>query len=268
MKRSLPGLCCLLFASAITFIGVPAGASSLSPSVAAAIASVPASVFNKVGTTPSVSPPLHVHHQPGLDLGTTKPTVLYMGADYCPYCAAERWALALALSRFGEFSDLGSTSSSPQDIYPSTPSLSFYRSSYTSNYIDFTSVEMYTNKLNKAGNGYQVLQVPTKPELKVQKIYDSPKYFPGVSTTSPPIPFIDIDNRYLLLGSSFSPQLLHGLTDTDIATSLSTPTTQASLDIVATANYIDAAICLADADAPKSVCNSSALKAATKSLGK
>ena len=55
-----------------------------------------------------------------------------MGAEYCPYCAAERWAMAVALSRFGTFSDLRLIHSSSADIYPNTPTLSFYRSSYAS----------------------------------------------------------------------------------------------------------------------------------------
>ena len=35
-----------------------------------------------------------------------KPEMLYIGAEYCPYCAAERWAMIVALSRFGTFSGL------------------------------------------------------------------------------------------------------------------------------------------------------------------
>ncbi|MBO0775058.1 MAG: DUF929 family protein, partial [Actinobacteria bacterium] len=32
-----------------------------------------------------------------------KPEVVYMGAEYCPFCATERWAMAVAFSRFGTF---------------------------------------------------------------------------------------------------------------------------------------------------------------------
>jgi hypothetical protein len=32
--------------------------------------------------------------------------MLYIGAEYCPYCAAERWPLVMALSKFGTFSNL------------------------------------------------------------------------------------------------------------------------------------------------------------------
>jgi thiol-disulfide isomerase/thioredoxin len=253
----------------LTTLATPVGASpSLSPAIAYDIAHVPASAFNAVSASTSAALPLATKSQPALNLGSSKTTILYVGADYCPYCAAERWSLALALARFGSFSKLGATSSYAHDIYPSTPTLSFYGSTYTSTYIDFVPVELYTNKVNKTNTNYQVLQHLTKAEAKVQKTYDSSKYFPGVSTASPPIPFIDIDNHYLIVGSSFSPQLLSGLTRNEIAASLAKPTTPAAKAIVATANYIDAAICKSAPSTPKAVCASPAVKAASRALKK
>ena len=64
-----------------------------------------------------------------------KPRVLYVGAEYCPYCAAQRWAVAAALSRFGTFADLSETASATDDIHPDTATLSFHGSSYTSEYV-------------------------------------------------------------------------------------------------------------------------------------
>ncbi len=49
-----------------------------------------------------------------------KPEVLYIGA-YCPFCAAERWAAIVALSRFGTFSVLRTVHSSSTDVDASTP---------------------------------------------------------------------------------------------------------------------------------------------------
>ncbi|MGH3293687.1 MAG: DUF929 family protein, partial [Trebonia sp.] len=73
-----------------------------------------------------------------------KPEVLYLGAEYCPYCASQRWAMVNALSRFGTFSGLTTTHSSSTDADPNTPTWTFYKSTYTSNYINFTSVEETT----------------------------------------------------------------------------------------------------------------------------
>src|SRR6202043_382420 len=49
-----------------------------------------------------------------------KPEILYVGAEYCPYCAAQRWAVVTALSHFGTFSGLGTTTSSASDVDPNT----------------------------------------------------------------------------------------------------------------------------------------------------
>ena len=36
-----------------------------------------------------------------------KPLVFFMGAEWCPFCASERWALVAATSRFGKWTGLG-----------------------------------------------------------------------------------------------------------------------------------------------------------------
>ena len=59
-----------------------------------------------------------------------KPEVLYIGADYCPFCAVTRWGLILALMRFGNFTKLHYMTSSASDSYPSTPTFTFYNSCY------------------------------------------------------------------------------------------------------------------------------------------
>ena len=75
-----------------------------------------------------------------------KPELLYIGAEYCPFCAAQRWAMVAALSRFGTFSNLSLTHSASADVYPDTPTFSFYQSTYSSKYLTFTSVETNTNE--------------------------------------------------------------------------------------------------------------------------
>ena len=75
------------------------------------------------------------------------PELLYVWASYCPFCAAENWALALALSRFGTFSGLSTTHSSATDFAPDTPAISFYRATYTSKYLIFKSYDLATTNL-------------------------------------------------------------------------------------------------------------------------
>jgi hypothetical protein len=73
-----------------------------------------------------------------------KPQILYIGAEFCPVCGAERWALVVALSQFGTFTNLQQTTSAARDGH--IPTVSFYGSSYASPYVTFTPVETTTNQ--------------------------------------------------------------------------------------------------------------------------
>ncbi len=64
--------------------------------------------------------------------------VLYIGAEFCPYCAAERWALTVALSKFGEFSNLSLITSSGGDV----PTLSYVGSTFAGDLVVFDPVEL------------------------------------------------------------------------------------------------------------------------------
>ena len=67
--------------------------------------SVPASTLDAVGSG-SVNSynPAPVKSISGAPLTQdSKPEMLYIGAEFCPYCAALRWSMAVALSRFGSF---------------------------------------------------------------------------------------------------------------------------------------------------------------------
>ena len=52
-----------------------------------------------------------------------KPTFVYIGAQGCPYCAGMRWAITIALSRFGNFSKLFYDRSATNDA--NVPTLMF-----------------------------------------------------------------------------------------------------------------------------------------------
>ena len=85
-----------------------------------------------------VSPPTILSGQPPLTINGKSPAILYYGAEYCPYCAAERWAMTAALSRFGTWSNLKITASSHTDVDAETNTFSFHGASFTSPYITFT----------------------------------------------------------------------------------------------------------------------------------
>ena len=187
-----------------------AGTTLLPSSVLQALSVAP-STLDAVGTPASVAPPVRVGGTAVARGADDKVLVTYIGAEYCPYCAAERWAIAVALSRFGTFSQLSGTQSSGTDIYPDTQTLSFYSSTYTSAYLDFRSVEETTNQ--RSGSGYRPLQAPTASEQALMTRQDP----------SGSIPFLDVANKYMVTGASFSPQVLAGLSRGQIAAQLGDP---------------------------------------------
>jgi hypothetical protein len=245
----------------------------LPQSIATDIATVPPSVFNTVGTTSSaatVQPPTVVHGQPPLTFtvnGKQMPGVFFFGAEYCPYCAAERWALSTAMARFGKFTGLRATASSSSDIFPNTQTLSFYKSTFTSSYVAFQHVEAYTNKPSSSGS-YTALQKPTKAQLRLVDKYDTTKYISSLSSSSQDgsIPFIDFGNKVLQAGASYSPSILAGLTRSQIAADLHNPKNPVSQAIIATANYLSAAVCATDGGQPSSVCTSKGVTEAAKAM--
>ncbi len=234
--------------------GAHPGTTALSPLVVAAL-SVPTATLNAVGSPSSVVLPTKVGDGTTLRDADGKPLITYVGAEYCPYCAAERWALAVALSRFGTFENLSGTHSSGSDVYPNTQTLSFYGSSYSSPYVDFQPVEEATNQ--QVGNGYQALQTPTAAQSALMAKFDA----------QGSIPFLDIANRYVITGSSFSPQVLQGLSRSQIAADLSNPDNAVAQAIDGAANDIAAAIASVTGNQPASVGNSATIAAIAQKLG-
>jgi hypothetical protein len=193
-----------------------------------------------------------------------KPEFYYEGAEYCPYCAAERWAMVVALSRFGTFHNLHTTASSPTDVDPNTPTFTFYKSTYSSSYVDFVPVETLTNISNGSG-GYTTLQTPTSQEQQLFNTYNNPPYVS--SSVAGSIPFVDIGNKYVLVGASYDPQVLANLTPDQVASDLSNPTSPVTKGIVGTANYLTAAICNITNQQPSSVCTQAPIPQIAQTIG-
>jgi hypothetical protein len=191
-----------------------------------------------------------------------KPEVLYVGAEYCPFCAAERWPLTIALSRFGSFSNLGQTESATADVYPNTHTFSFYGSTYTSPYLTFTPVEMETNQ-PASGGGYTPLQALSAEQQRLVQTYGVPPYVRGSG-----IPFGDLGGRYLISGASYDPNLLKGRSMEQIAEQVADPTTDIGKAVLASANRYTAALCQLTNGRPGSVCSSQVIKLAAASLPK
>ena len=211
----------------------------------AAKLNVPSSISNRIGIgTANYQQFGEIKNRPALILNG-KPEVLYIGADYCPFCAAERWALIIALSRFGNFSNLHYMTSSASDYAPSTPTFTFYNSTYTSPYVSFVSVEQTTNQPTNSGSGYVQLQTLTAAETGLLETYD-----PAGS-----IPFILIANRSAISGANFDPLTVLGTANwTTILNETYNTSTLQSTSMMGAADLITEQICNADNNTPASVC--------------
>jgi len=234
------------------------------------VTTIPLSTWNKVGvTSQSVSKPTILSGQPAMTLDGKSPAMLYYGAEYCPYCAAERWAMAAALARFGTWSNLQITASSHTDVDASTHTFSFHGATLDSPYLTFRAIEQYTNvPVSGTPGAYTNLQNPNKEQAAILAKYSSSKYLPNASSSGGiSFPFVDINNLALFSGASYDPQILAGQSWTDISGGLSDPTNPATQAILTTGNYMSAAICNATKGQPGSVCTSSGVQAAAKALG-
>ena len=169
-----------------------------------------------------------------------KPEVLFIGGEYCPYCAAERWAMVNAFSRFGTFTGLKTTHSSSTDIYPNTPTFTFVGAKYTSKYITFTPVEEF------GATSSTILQNPTAAQQALATKYDP----------SGSIPFIDLGNKYVEVGnlSPLSPSMMTGKTWAQVAAAMNDPTSSLGKALVGNANYLTAATCVLTGNLPASAC--------------
>jgi hypothetical protein len=228
--------------------------TTLPASVLKGITTVPTATSDKVGATGISSVPVSIK-APALTAGG-KPKMLYIGAEYCPYCAAERWPVVVALSRFGTWSGLSAATSSSSDVFPNTPTLSFHGATFTSDVLTFTGYE--TTDSNKA-----TLDTPSAADQKIFDTYDGPPYLTG---TAGGIPFIDIAGKYVSSGASFGPELLAGKTRAGIATAINDPSSKIGKAVLANANVITAAICQATGAKPANVCTSSGVKAGAAAL--
>ncbi len=201
--------------------------------------SVTAPTLTPAGTAALVAP------------GSTLPTVAFVGAEFCPYCAGERWALVMALGQFGKFGQLNQTTSSSSDVYPSTVTFSFYPSaSYTSTLINFATSEVQNNLRAN-------LQTPPSWMAALWQKYDNPQGYP----------FLDIGNQVLVTTPSYLPTSLSGLTADEIQATLGNSSLPSAQAIVGTATYVIAGICSIDGEQPSAVCSSAPVTQAKTKIG-
>ena len=259
----------------------PTGTASAA--VVQAVTGVPATTLAQVGAGTSRADGLAALDGKALTSADGTPRVVYIGAEYCPFCAAERWPVTIALSRFGTWSGLGQTYSSASDTDPNTPTLSFHGATYTSQYLSFEGVETTTNQRSgdgavgpnrasaskpatttnqRSGDGYAPLDTPTAEQQQLLQTYDAPPY--QQSTGS--IPFLDIGGSYTIAGAGYDPGLLAGKTPDQVAALLAAGTGPQATAVLGAANRLTAALCAVTKQQPAQVCTTAPVTALSAEL--
>ena len=169
-----------------------------------------------------------------------KPIIVWVGAEYCMYCAMQRWPLMMALMRFGNFTNLEyMTSSVAENDYAT---FTFASSSHQSNYVVFQPYEVY----DRTGNPLAIL--PTNYTSTWQQ-YGKSSY-----------PFLNFADEHLVLGSMLNPALLGMKNWTQVVSSIQDGDALGS-QIKQAANVITAVICETTGNSPASVCDQSSITA-------
>jgi hypothetical protein len=217
------------------------------------VTKVPASVFDAVGVNSPLIPvtaPTVYKDQPSYKVDGM-PGTFYYGAEYCPYCAATRWGVIVALSRFGTFDKLYNMwSSSTDPAGPDTPTFTFYGTNYTSKYFKFTGYEVEDR------NGNPLMSLPSSVNTLVKH------YNPGLD-----FPYMNMGNKVMILQTAFDPLALQGYkTQSQISSHLNEPSNAVTQAIITTANYVSAGLCSVAKDPPASVCHSSGVEAAAAAM--
>ena len=222
---------------------------------------VPAATFDAVGAGASDNAPK------GIDAPAVtadgKPRVLYVGAEYCPYCASQRWPVVVALSRFGSWNNLDASFSAPApEVNPDTPTVSFHGASYSSDYVSFTGIETATNKM--VNGQWEKLDPLEGEEKDLFETYNAPPYVDGQGGA---IPWVLYGGSAVGVGASYDSQLILGKTQAEIAAALKDANDPISQGIVGSANVLTAQICSLTGNQPGDVCSSAGVTAAAAKLG-
>lgn len=217
----------------------------------AQLANLPAAAFDAAGNPGSNAIPKKIEGGAVLKDGD-KPEVLYVGAEFCPYCASERWALVAALDRFGDFTGLEPTRSADNDGNLAT--VSFVNSKYTSDYVAFRAWETQDR------NGKELQKVPDDVTAMLTK--NNPRGS---------IPWTSF-GTHETIGSGVPVDPFASLTGDDawtkIVDQMKTGTGDVGQPVMASANAITAQICVLTNGQPANVCTSKAVVAASPLLQK
>lgn len=178
---------------------------------------IPKKVFGKF---------MHITNEP-LKRASGKSLVFFMGAGFCPFCAAERWAIVNALSNFGKWEGLVETTSAGHDEkFLNIPTVSFARAKYESDYVEFVGRET-------ADRNFEPLQELGEKDYEILDTFNPDQI----------IPFLLVDGQFMQVGAGYSPQILEGMDHAKVRAELDNPASPVGKAMKAEIDNITALVC-------------------------
>jgi len=184
-----------------------------------------------------------VQNLTGPAFSQVKPILVYVGAEFCPFCAVQRYSMIMALMRFGNFTGLEYMTSGLGDGDIST--FTFVNSTYHSNFIRFEPFEIQ----DRNHNSLQTL--PTN--------YTSAFQQQGGGE----FPFLNFNNKFYIHGSILDYGILSGMNQTQVISSI-LAVNQVGSELKQAANVITAIICETTHNTPALVCDNASITSITQ----
>lgn len=191
---------------------------------------------------------MHVTDQP-LKRQSGKSLVYFMGAGFCPFCAAERWAIVKALERFGKWEGVVEDKSAGHDEkYLNVPTFNLARAKYSSDAVEFAGKET-------ADRNFEPLQELDDKDYEILDMYNPDQM----------IPFLLVDGQYMQAGAGFSPELIQNMSHNAVREELAKPGSQINRAIQAEIDNITALLCKSTGG-KGGACNTESVKTLTAKL--
>jgi Domain of unknown function (DUF929) len=215
-------------------------------------AAAPAAAPNASSGAPTATTLVGFHRvfdQPHLSGG--HPLTLFLGGQFCPFCASMRWPLVKALSRFGTFSGLGQINSQQgTDGFTSIGTYDLTKAVFQSDYVTLRMVEV----ADVNGNPLQ------QPDAETAALLN--RFDPQGS-----IPFVFVGGSYIAQ-LPYSPALLQGKSFQQILNEVNSSNPgEIGRAIDAEADRMTAIICKTDGAQPAEVCDQPAIQALGQQAG-
>ncbi len=214
------------------------------------LAKIPESTFTKIGAGAVSNPPSRMS-DPKAETKNGKPVITYVGAEFCPFCAMERWSMVIALNRFGHFSGLKPDVSTANDNPPSIPTMTFRDAKYTSKYLVFNTYE------TKDREGNPLQEPPKSVTTTMQK--DDP---------NGGIPYINFGGKLFSNGASYDGTSMSNKSSSWVMSKLQNPDSDIAKGVIGSANTISATICDLTGGEPTKVCQAPGVIAASGASSK